>query len=834
MVTDLHMTLWNRWYVRYSLALAIVLLGLLVRWALIPVIGSGTLYIVLSPAIMIAALTLGAGPGVAAAMLGVVLVEFMLVSPTGHFEWSLPLAVRWAIPILTSFYVGWVGQQLRAARQKATAETEAAHAAEAALRQQVELLNPARANVIASEMQRIMRIRRAAVQPVDAPAGIKLGRLATLAGAAVAFVGVLVLVGWATGVDFLKNVLPGLVTMKANTALCFALAGGALALREQRAFRLILSWAVCMIGVLTLVEYVTGINTGMDQLLFRDAGNLETAYLGRMAPATAVSFTFIGIALLALKTNRKSVRLASEIMALAAGVIGAIATTGYIYADQAFYGFGGTTSMALHTALAFIVLAIGLICARTDGLAAALAGQGTGAQFARRLLPAVLLVPVVMGKLCEFGVKQGLYGEKVDTALFALTIMISLTVLTWWTAGVLGRADEARREDETQLRNQAELMDQATEALVVRELDGAIRFWNQGAAQLYGWSADEALGQRIQVLLCTEGLPADYMAIWERTGHWEGELIHTTRDGRRVIVESRTTAIRAEAGGVLIMESNRDITARHQAEEALRKKAEELARSNKDLEQFAYVTSHDLKEPLRMVTGFTGLLKEYCKGKLDARAEEYIKFAADAAMRMQGLVDDLLAYAKVGRDDAIESVDAGVMVDAALKNLRSGIEESGAVITRDALPHVTANAVELIQVFQNLIGNAIKFRRPGVKPEIYISARKVAEEVSGFRVQGSGKQNIEAKCGEGHPEHRTPKPETFFWLFSVRDNGIGIDPAFQNRIFMIFNLLHTRDEYPGSGIGLAICKKIVERRGGKIWVESELGKGATFCFTIPT
>jgi PAS domain S-box-containing protein len=261
----------------------------------------------------------------------------------------------------------------------------------------------------------------------------------------------------------------------------------------------------------------------------------------------------------------------------------------------------------------------------------------------------------------------------------------------------------------------------------------------------------------------------------------------------------------------------RSRAARARAEKELQKMAEDLERSNKDLEQFAHVTSHDLKEPLRMVTGFTGLLKSYCKGKLDAKAEEYISFASDAATRMQGLIEDLLAYSRAGRERTMASVDIDAIVTAALKNLQFSIEDSGAVITRDALPQVTANAVELTQVFQNLIGNAIKFREPGAKPEIHISARKGAEKVSGVSVQVSGKQNT----------------ETSAWLFSVRDNGIGIDPSFNDRIFMIFNRLHTRDEYPGTGVGLAICKKVVERYGGRIWVESGLGQGSTFWFTIP-
>ena len=199
-----------------------------------------------------------------------------------------------------------------------------------------------------------------------------------------------------------------------------------------------------------------------------------------------------------------------------------------------------------------------------------------------------------------------------------------------------------------------------------------------------------------------------------------------------------------------------------------------------------------------MVTGFMGLLKDRCQGKLDAKADEYIFFASDAATRMQGLIDDLLAYSRAGQGEMTERTDVRAVLDSVLRTLTVGIEESAAVITHDPLPTITSNPVELTQVFQNLIGNAITFKGQR-KPEIHVGAQR----------QPGG------------------------WLFTVRDNGIGIDPQFADRIFMIFQRLHTREQYPGTGIGLAICKKVVERHGGRIWVESQPGKGSTFCFTIP-
>ncbi len=248
-----------------------------------------------------------------------------------------------------------------------------------------------------------------------------------------------------------------------------------------------------------------------------------------------------------------------------------------------------------------------------------------------------------------------------------------------------------------------------------------------------------------------------------------------------------------------LLESNVNITHRKQAEEALRQTAEDLARSNRDLEQFAYVASHDLQEPLRVVTGFVQLLEQHCKGQLDEKAHSFIEYAVDGAKRMQTLIADLLSYSRVGsRHREPRPTDMGVVLRSALSNLSASIADSAAEITHGELPTVPGDDTQLVQLFQNLVGNAIKFRGEET-PRIHVDARR----------------------------------EKDHWLFSVRDNGIGIDPEFHDRIFLIFQRLHGRKQYPGTGIGLAICKRIVEHHGGRIWVESQPRQGTTFCFTLP-
>lgn len=238
---------------------------------------------------------------------------------------------------------------------------------------------------------------------------------------------------------------------------------------------------------------------------------------------------------------------------------------------------------------------------------------------------------------------------------------------------------------------------------------------------------------------------------------------------------------------------------RREAEEALAQKVKELARTNQDLEQFAYVASHDLQEPLRMVATYTQLLAEKYKGKLDEQADKYIHYAVDGATRMQTLVQDLLDFSRSGREGTeMATTDCNVAVQQALLNLEVAVRDNNAQIKYAALPAVPANLGQLRQVFQNLIGNTLKFRRPE-QPVIHVTAEKENKE----------------------------------WVFSVADNGIGISPDHLNDVFEIFHRLHTREEYPGNGIGLAICKRIVERHGGRIWVESEEGRGTTFKFSLP-
>ncbi len=242
-----------------------------------------------------------------------------------------------------------------------------------------------------------------------------------------------------------------------------------------------------------------------------------------------------------------------------------------------------------------------------------------------------------------------------------------------------------------------------------------------------------------------------------------------------------------------------DITERKEMDARLRRKADELARSNEELERFAYVASHDLREPLRMVTSFSQLLQQRYQSRLDTDADEFIHYVVEGGKRMDALVNDLLEFSRINsRAKPLEPTDMNIVVKDALRSLSIAIEESGASIEVEYLPMVPVDRTQMSQVFQNLLSNAIKFRGKNA-PLIRIGATRTETE----------------------------------WVFSVQDNGIGIDPSYAETIFEIFKRLHTKEEYPGTGIGLAISRRIIERHGGKIGVKSEIGKGSIFTFTIP-
>ena len=349
------------------------------------------------------------------------------------------------------------------------------------------------------------------------------------------------------------------------------------------------------------------------------------------------------------------------------------------------------------------------------------------------------------------------------------------------------------------------IIDSSDDAIISKNLDGVIMSWNNSAQRLFGYTADEAIGRTVAELLIPDDRQDEEPNILarlrrgERVDHFETK--RRRKDGQLLDISLTISPVRDENGNIIgASKIARDVTTRVRHEQALLAAHEGLKRANADLQQFAYSASHDLQEPLRMVATYSELLKRRYGGKLGEDADECIRFTVEGAARMESLLRNLRIYTQVSiaEDSPPVAIDANEILTKTLGSLELAIRENSAVITTDVLPRVPMHEFQLQQLFQNLISNALRYRN-SQPPRIHVSAKGGKEE----------------------------------WLFSVRDNGIGIESKFREQIFGIFKRLHSNSEYPGTGMGLAICQRIVERAGGRIWVESEPGCGSTFYFTIP-
>ena len=381
----------------------------------------------------------------------------------------------------------------------------------------------------------------------------------------------------------------------------------------------------------------------------------------------------------------------------------------------------------------------------------------------------------------QIPVEIGLNPVERETGMFVLASVVDIS---------------ARKRAEARFRAAVE---SAPNGMVMIDRAGKIILVNREIERLFGYEREELLGQPIERLVPTRfrdrhpTFRSDFFTHPQTRSMGAGrDLFGVRKDGIEFPVEIGLNPIETDEG-IFVLASVVDISARKKA-------VEELRRSNAELERFAYVASHDLQEPLRMVGNYVQLLGKRYRGKLDSDADEFIGFALDGAVRMQRLIEDLLAYSRVSsRGAEFSPTDADAVLDRALAHLKLAIENANALVTRDRLPVIPADQSQLEHVFLNLIGNAIKFRGTE-RPTVHVGAA----------------------------------PQDGDWLFSVRDNGIGIESQYFDRIFVIFQRLHGREQYPGTGIGLAITKRIVERHGGRIWVESEPGRGSTFFFTLPS
>jgi signal transduction histidine kinase len=621
--------------------------------------------------------------------------------------------------------------------------------------------------------------------------------------------------------------------------------------RKRDALGLTLAVIVTLLGLLKLFDHLVGTDLHLDQFLLpKGIAMWRPQFLDEMMPTTGMCFLFLGLALLLMDVETLRGIRPAQILVLLVGLVSLLALIGHSYRMLSLYRVGSALPMGLSTATAFAALSAGLLAARPDrGFMMVLTSPTTGGAVARRLLPMAILIPWVLGGLRLMGEEAGYFQTEFGVSSLAASSIVVFTVIIWWNARLLHFAGQERARVQQRLAVQYHV----TRVLApVAEVQPTLEKVLAAVSETLGchagalWVVDKAAGQvrrvaswhssavemaefveafRDLTLKHGEGLPGRVWASGEpawiedvtrdrnfpraelaRKAGIHGAFAFAIRPGERTYgvmeffsreVERPDEMLLRMLGGLGTQIGQ--FLERHWAEQQLRETKANLERSNTDLQEFAYVASHDLSEPLRMVVSYLQLLREELADKLDDQSKEFMGFALEGGQRMQALIKDLLEYSRVEiRGRSLQSTDGEKVLQAALANLKIAITENKATVTHDPLPTLLADEVQLTQVFQNLVGNALKFHGP-VAPQIHIGVQRRDAE----------------------------------WLFSVRDNGIGISPRDFERIFVIFQRLHTRREYPGTGMGLAICKRIIERHGGRIWLESKSGEGSTFFFTLP-
>lgn len=632
---------------------------------------------------------------------------------------------------------------------------------------------------------------------------------ATVLAVAITLVGAGHLVAWLSG--FMAERSLSAIIMKTNAAVGLLATGISLVLltsgkagKWQRAVAQGLAVLSTLLGSLTLVENLTGWDLGIDQLVASEPhGALGTFGANRMGMPGSSSFLLAGLSLLHLSRPGDRNARRSQAFALGVCLIAMLASIGYLYGAQSMYTITRFTAIAWPTALSLFGLGLGLLLARSaEGFMAQLTADDPGGVALRRW-PPVLLLPVALGWLRLSGERLGLFDAATGTAMTMISVIVALAWVAYRGSLAVSRSSAAivDREERLRLSHEAARVGSFDWNLATGVID-----WTPELEAIHGLSP----GQFPKTREAWEALvhPDDRAVMVERIQSAisagepiEGEWRVVAPDKSVRCMAGRWRVIRGYSGvPVRMVGVNIEVTERNRMQTALEESVRNLRRSNEQLEQFAYICAHDLQEPLRQVRLFVELLEKQYAPELDGKARQYLNYVSSGAARMIELVKGVLDYSRAGvTESSHEPIEFSEILSSTISNLGMAIAEAGAQITHDPLPLVHGSRTQLNQLLENLISNAIKFRRDGVAPRIHVSCRR----------------------------------EQDHWLLSIQDNGIGIPQEYHQRVFRIFQRLHPAQKYQGTGIGLAICQKIVEAHGGKIWIEAQQAQGATFCFTLP-
>ncbi|MFP5373801.1 MAG: sensor histidine kinase [Gammaproteobacteria bacterium] len=631
----------------------------------------------------------------------------------------------------------------------------------------------------------------------------------------------LVLLGWAADIEPLKRIRPGWVAMNPTTALLFLLAAAALWLQAgpQRAARFAgasraaqaLAGLVAVAGAVKLGEHLGLAVPAVDQWLFalQLAPDAERGFArNEMAPNTAVAFVLVGMALALLDRGTAPGRRPAEWLAAGSALIALLALLGYAYRIEAMYGVSRFIPMAMNTAALFLLLALGLFAARpTMGVAALFEGGRPSGRMARWLLAGSVAIIAGIGWLRLEGERAGLYGTELGVTLHSVVLVALLSLLVASSAWVLRRAEHERRraevERERALARNRQIMANSLDVICTIDGDGRFVDVSPAARRLWGYAPEELAGREYMALVHPDDRDAtarvaSSIRAGEPTVDFSNRYLRS--DGTPVVVD--WSAAWSEPDQLMFCVA-RDATRRRQAEEAihalnaeLHAQAAELRQSNRELESFSYTVSHDLRAPLRHIDGYARMLQEDAADTLDGDCRRYLDEIGIAARRMGALIDDLLAYSRLGRKP-LERVPLDMR-----RLVERVVEECGGAgkVEVGPLPEAQADPVLLRQVWVNLVSNALKYSAP--------RGDDARVEIDGWR--------------EGDRlEYR------------IRDNGVGFDMRFADKLFGVFQRLHSQEDFEGTGVGLAIVQQIVARHGGGIRADATPGAGAAFTFDLP-
>lgn len=634
-------------------------------------------------------------------------------------------------------------------------------------------------------------------------------RLALVAAALATSLAACALAGWALGLELLKTLVPGQVSMKANAALGVLLVCVPLLVGEERSWRRPFAAAAgavaALIGLLTVLEYL-GAPISIDELLATDAvARVATPMPGRMSPLAAVSLLSSGLALVAREWRKPLLSDALDVLTVLVALTGAI---GFLFKPPELMNSPGLTRVAVPTTVALIGMALAGAARGPGPLQRLLDSSAVDGQLARRLLPAAVLIPVLLGWLRLVGQSHGLYGPELGIAIYTLSNLVLLGGLSLFTAVSVGRTQRlATAEIERSRGLLLAVAEGTTDAVYVRDLQGRFLLANRAVAGYLEAPPEKLLGHPL-----SEVAPAPLTALIERMERevLAGGKVRTDED--RIVLPRGEMTFLATRGPVIGPDGRtegaftiaRDITERKRDEDQIRALVTRLTQSNRDLEMFASVASHDLQEPLRKIQMFSDRLTEQLGAGLPAEAEDSLRRMRSAAARGQALVSGLLQFSRVTtRAQPPTAVDLNLVAREVLGDLEARLLETQAQVDLGPLPTVEADALQMRQLLQNLIANALKYRKPDQPPRVRVRARE------------------------------TDRQGRAFTEVTVEDDGIGFEDQYGGRLFQLFQRLHEKTRYEGVGIGLAICRKIVERHGGTISARGVLGRGATFTFTLP-